>query len=187
MRKKRFMQVSITAALTCSLGLTAIPASATTASPSIPSENSAHTESYSDSEIDTLADNLESLFTHGLTLDEDGSVRVNEKQVVDHFGNHTGNEIISQFRAQSPKVEAKGVGVATKASYGECVLNATGFGTIFGASNETIIAHLNKKEWKKAAEKMVKFLGRHAVKGGVVGLAASLAASGAWCATPWGR
>jgi len=76
---------------------------------------------------------------------------------------------------------------ASTASYGQCVLNFTGFGALFGASEGTILGYINRKDWNKAAQTMVKFLGKQAVKGGVVGLAASLAAAGAWCATPWAK
>ena len=135
-------------------------------------------------EVEELSNNLEELFTNALEAQGDGNFVVNEAALAEHYGEDEAASILQALRGSG-----KSLGTNTPAaqSYGQCVLNFTGFGAIFGASEGTILGYINKKNWKKAAETMVKFLGKQAVKGGAVGLAASLAAAGAWCATPWGR
>jgi len=52
----------------------------------------------------------------------------------------------------------------------EKIMVATGIGFISGGLKEM----LEKKLWSKAAKEIVKIVGKNAVKGGVVGLTASL-------------
>lgn len=136
----------------------------------------------SQAEIDQMAEALEELFTNGMSLSQDGTLRINEAAILAHFGDEEGKAILNNFKAISPHT-----GAVAPASYGQCVLNLTGFGMLFGASHQTILGYLNRQEWNKAAELMVKFLGKQAVKGGAIGLAASLAASAIWCGTPWAK
>ncbi|MFC9934695.1 hypothetical protein [Glutamicibacter sp. NPDC127525] len=185
--KNKFVNASIAAVLTCGLTFTALPASASTPAQLNPAATAIAEDSVSNAEVEKLAKDLEALFTHGITQNEDGSFRVDEMSIIEHFGEVEGGQIIAQFRAQVPQTHIGNIPVASAANYGQCVLNFTGFATLFGASEGTILGYLNRKDWKKAAETMVKFLGKQAIKGGVVGLAASLAAAGAWCATPWGK
>ena len=185
--KNKFVNASIAAVLACGLTFTVLPASASTPAQLNPGAATVANESVTDAEVDKLAKDLEALFTHGITQNEDGSFRVEEKSIIKHFGEVEGKQIIAQFRAQVPQTHIGNIPVASAASYGQCVLNFTGFGALFGASEGTILGYINRKDWNKAAQTMVKFLGKQAVKGGVVGLAASLAAAGAWCATPWAK
>lgn len=46
---------------------------------------------------------------------------------------------------------------------------------------------IEKRLWKQAALTIIKIVGKSAIKGGLAGLAASLAASAAWCLTPWAK
>lgn len=185
--KNKLVNASIAAFLACGLTFTALPASASTPTQVHPAGTKLAEASVSDAEVEKLAKDLEALFTHGITQNEDGSFRVDEQSIIGHFGEAEGQQIIAQFRAQVPQTHTGNLPVASTASYGQCVLNFTGFGALFGASEGTILGYINRKDWNKAAQTMVKFLGKQAVKGGVVGLAASLAAAGAWCATPWAK
>ncbi len=54
-------------------------------------------------------------------------------------------------------------------------------GFFTGGFNKLIERHL----WREAAMYIIKVVGVNANKGGVVGLAALLAAGAIWCATPW--
>lgn len=75
-------------------------------------------------------------------------------------------------------------------AYGRCVLDFTGFGALFGTATGAgsgFMAYLGAKRWADAALVLARFVGTRALLGGVAGLAASLAAAAAWCATPWAR
>ncbi|WP_216382508.1 hypothetical protein [Arcanobacterium phocae] len=71
--------------------------------------------------------------------------------------------------------------------YAKCVIDVTGLGAIGGLFTGAFTKLIEKELWKEAALYIVKIVGKNAFKGGVVGLAASLAASAIWCATPWSR
>lgn len=70
-------------------------------------------------------------------------------------------------------------------SFGQCVLDFAGFGVLFGAAEGTIIGYINARQFEQAARAIIGAVGRSAVRGGAVGLAASLAAGATWCALPW--
>lgn len=142
---------------------------------------------FSPADVDRLARNLEDLFSNGATVRDDGSVFVDSEQILEAFGPAKGAEILAQLQPNNRLPGQVAPLASAPTSYGKCVLNVTGFGTLFGAAEGTIIGYLNRKQWKKAAQTMVKFLGKQAIKGGVVGLAASLAAGSVWCLTPWAR
>lgn len=193
MTNNRYFTIGASTFLACSLILGAGPAHAgTMQSSGSPVEdgasfgdNTVSAGEFSDAEIDALAADIEKLFTSAMVDDGTGGYYLDEEAVLASFGPDEGNAIIGAVRAQVPA--QTGQMQMLRASYGECVLNFTGFGTIFGATEGTIIAYINREQWRQAAETMVRFLGRSAVRGGAVGLAASLAAGGAWCATPWSR
>lgn len=181
----KIAKISMTSIIVGSLSFTSLPAMASTdRAGEADSGASASAEHFTQNEVDELAKNLEELFTHGILDNQDGTFTVDEAAILGHFGPEEGNAIISNFHQQVPQVSIPG-GLVSTYNYGQCVLNFTGFGTLFGASEGTILGYINRQEWNKAAQTMVKFLGKQAVKGGAVGLAASLAAGGAWCATPW--
>lgn len=79
----------------------------------------------------------------------------------------------------------------SKDSYGKCLLKAVGADRLCGLGGvaSAIMNKLSEKKWSDAARLITKEAAKRgvktAVKGGVVGLAATLAASGIWCATPW--
>lgn len=179
-------KISLTSLVVGGLSFTSLPAVASTDRGAGPASGASigSSSDFTQSEVDELSNNLEELFTNGIVDNQDGTFTVNEAAILDHFGPEEGNAIISQFHQQAPQAPTLSGAVSTY-NYGQCVLNFTGFGTLFGASEGTILGYINRQEWNKAAQTMVKFLGKQAVKGGAVGLAASLAAGGAWCATPW--
>jgi hypothetical protein len=182
----RVTKISVASLIVGGLSFTSLPAVASTDRVVGSTSGSSVTSNpdVTESEVNELANNLEELFTNGIVNNQDGTFTVNEAAILGHFGPEEGNAIISQFQQQIPQSLNKG-GVVSTDNYGQCVLNFTGFGTLFGASEGTILGYINRQEWNKAAQTMVKFLGKQAVRGGAVGLAASLAAGGAWCATPW--
>ncbi|WP_422113621.1 hypothetical protein [Gardnerella sp. DNF00536] len=58
---------------------------------------------------------------------------------------------------------------------------------ITGVFTATFKKLLEKQLWKQAAMYILKAVDPSAFRGGAVGLAASLAASAIWCATPWSK
>ena len=181
----------LTTSLVVSLGITAIgaPAYATASSTQESAVNttSADVAGFSGQELDELAGQIETLFTEVLIEQSDGTYLVDEEAALDSFGEETGQAVIQEFRsaALANSFGVAGGGVAAQAGYGQCVLNFVGFGTLFGTAEGSISSAIDKKNWDLAAREIAKVVGKSAIRGGVVGLAASLAAGGAWCATPW--
>ncbi|WP_216430771.1 hypothetical protein [Arcanobacterium phocae] len=86
------------------------------------------------------------------------------------------------------KISVNNAGMQTRSSdYAKCVIDVTGLGAIGGLFTGAFTKLIEKELWKEATLYIVKIVGKNAFKGGVVGLAASLAASAIWCATPWSR
>lgn len=76
------------------------------------------------------------------------------------------------------------------AAYKSCVLDASGLGLftgLFTGAAGGFWAFIGAKRWADAAWVAVRLVGGTAIRGGAVGLAASLAGAAAWCATPWAR
>lgn len=135
----------------------------------------------SEAEINSLADELENFFENVLVNRGNGEYEVDRAALDAQYGKRTAHQVM---RILEPNVPAGQLG-NTRESYGECVLNFTGFGTLYGAADGGIRGYLQARQWRKAAKEIVKLAGRQAVRGGIIGLAASLAAGGAWCARPW--
>lgn len=66
-----------------------------------------------------------------------------------------------------------------------CVVNFTGFGSVYGFLDGSLKADIKAKRFKRPALAIIKIVGRSAVRGGVVGLVASLGAGATWCSTRW--
>ncbi|GAB3246557.1 hypothetical protein GCM10027562_03920 [Arthrobacter pigmenti] len=64
-------------------------------------------------------------------------------------------------------------------------LGHPGYGAVFGIFNCGLVGYIETRKWDEAARLIAKAVGKSAIKGGVVGLTASLAASATWCAVPW--
>lgn len=135
----------------------------------------------SEAEINSLAGELEKFFENVLVDRGNGEYEVDRGALVAQYGKRTAQQVMEILE---PNVSAGQPG-STRETYGECVLNFAGFGTLYGAADGSIRGYLQGRQWKKAAKEIVKLAGRQAVRGGIIGLAASLAAGGAWCARPW--
>lgn len=61
--------------------------------------------------------------------------------------------------------------------YTKCVIDASGLGAIGGLFTGAFSTLIEKRLWKEAAMCTIKFVGKNAFKGGVVGLAAFLSVS----------
>ncbi len=160
----------------------------------------------SDTELKQVEHDLRVIFDVYLTRGADGWI-VHESRVADSRVKVEDLRAIAANlnRAESgPQVRSIGViggsaGLGQSVSpdyafgsqaYLRCVLDYTGFGFLFGTvsgGGGGLVAFLAAKRWADAALVLVKLVGVGALRGGVAGLAASLAAAAAWCATPWAR
>lgn len=74
--------------------------------------------------------------------------------------------------------------VGTKA-WGMCVIGFVFPGVPEGLVSGAVVSWLAKGKYAQVASYLLRAVGPAALKGGGVGLAASLAAGVAWCSTPW--
>ncbi|WP_289354672.1 hypothetical protein [Paenibacillus sp. S-12] len=130
-----------------------------------------------------VASDLKFIFEEA-SVKKDGKYVLNEGKIAQKFGSDNVATISALVKlANGEQLTAnnlKGVthpedGGFSTASWGSCVANQiidfTGIGLLTGAMTEMI----EKKLWDKLAVEIIKIIGKNAIKGGVVGLAASLA------------
>ncbi|MEC1270491.1 hypothetical protein P9C27_18685 [Bacillus vallismortis] len=134
------------------------------------------------SEEDQLAQEMQFIFDDASTL-ENGKYVVNEQLVSEKFGPENVAPIVAFVKMVNGEelTESDLVGIPnpagdfSTASYMGClkdkIIDFTGIGFITGGLQKL----LEKKLWKEAAIQIIKIVGKNAIKGGVVGLAASLA------------
>ncbi|EJW19382.1 hypothetical protein M5X00_05465 [Paenibacillus alvei] len=130
-----------------------------------------------------IASDLKFIFEEA-SVKKDGKYVLNEGEIAQKFGSDNVATISAFVKlANGEQLTAnnlKGVphpedGGFSTASWGSCVANQiidfTGIGLLTGAMTEMI----EKKLWDKLAVEIIKIIEKNAIKGGVVGLAASLA------------
>lgn len=149
-----------------------------------PAVSVAATAEASPQQVDELAKYLEAIYSGELrTADGKFDHEAATAKFGSEFADAVKSKITEQRFASSGSKAAFG-----KDSYGKCLLKAVGLGGLGGATS-AIMNKLSEKKWSDAARLITKEAAKRgvkiAVKGGVVGLAASLAASAIWCATPW--
>lgn len=147
-------------------------------------------------EINELAKDMEFLFTHGTKL-KNGKYVINENVIINKFGKESLPSItafIKMVNNEELKTnDLKGVpdttvktpkGVmkmAKKQSWKQCVgdkiIDATGIGFITGGLWKLI----EREAWKQVAIELAKIAGKNAIKGGIIGLTASLVWFGIKC------
>jgi len=130
-----------------------------------------------------LEKDLQTLFEVYLAQDNSGRWYVTE-------AGRNSTVSTSDLEIIAEAMNGGGIGVAIEGQnrtqgYAECVLQRSGYGFLTSAGREAIKSAINKRAWSLAAKEILKIVGKSAVKGGVVGLASSLAISAVWCATPW--
>ncbi|MFC7993011.1 hypothetical protein ACFUV2_27320 [Streptomyces pilosus] len=156
-----------------------------------PSTAAVATEEVPQQQIDELAKYLEAIH-EGELRTADG--QFDRAAAVSSFGVEFANAVEAELKNRSTASSAtktptmSAAAAKSKDSYGKCLLKAVGLGGLGGATS-AIMNKLSEKKWSDAARLITKEAAKRgvkiAVKGGVVGLAATLAASGIWCATPW--
>lgn len=174
-----------------------LPSFGTKANAEVINLNSEQILNYQD-EIDNLAADLEFLFTDATDL-KDGKYVINEEVIIDKFGVDSlapisafikmvnGEELTINDLKGVPNVESSTSNIsgnfmmAAKQSWKQCVgekiIDATGIGFISGGLWKLI----EREAWKQLAIELAKIVGKNALKGGIIGLAASLAWYGIKC------
>ncbi|MGA5424647.1 hypothetical protein [Streptomyces lavendulocolor] len=188
---KTFRRRAAIVSLVCAAAVTFSGVSSAHAAVQGPAAASISAEEISEQQIDELAKYLEAIYSGELTS-ADGTF--NRAAAEAQFGKEFADAVEAQIAEQraaaapSPKASSGLRAAASKDSYGKCLLKAVGLGGLGGATS-AIMNKLSEKKWSDAARLITKEAAKRgvkiAVKGGVVGLAASLGASAIWCATPW--
>lgn len=186
---KLFHRATLISVVCAAVTLTGVgAANAATVAPR-PAAISTSTE-VSHEQIDELARYLEAIH-EGELRSADGSF--DRTAAVSLFGAEFADAVETelserQVASAGAKSTLSAKAAKGKDSYGKCLLKAVGLGGLGGATS-AIMNKLSEKKWSDAARLITKEAAKRgvkiAVKGGVVGLAASLAASAIWCATPW--
>ncbi|UHA74967.1 hypothetical protein [Paenibacillus sp. 481] len=129
-----------------------------------------------------LASDFKFIFEEASTK-KNGKYVLDEKKVAQKFGQENVASIAAfiklangeQLTAADVKNVPNAMGDVVEESWGSCmqekILQYTGLGFLTGGMKELI----EKKLWDKLAVEIIKIVGKSAIKGGVVGLAASLA------------
>ncbi|MFE9772946.1 hypothetical protein ACFYOV_14920 [Streptomyces sp. NPDC005931] len=176
--------------LVCAAAVTFSGVSTAHAAPQGPAATSVAAEEVSEQQIAELAKFLEAMHSGELTA-ADGTFdrAAAEAKFGKEFADAVATQLAEQRAAAVKSNSTSGPAFAAKKdSYGKCLLKAVGLGGLGGATS-AIMNKLSEKKWSDAARLITKEAAKRgikiAVKGGVVGLAATLAASGIWCATPW--
>ncbi|MER7108458.1 hypothetical protein [Streptomyces sp. NPDC000229] len=188
---KTFRRRAALVSLVCAAAVTFSGVSTAHAAVQGPAVASISAEEISQQQIDELAKYLEAIFSGELTA-ADGTFdrAAAEAKFGKEFADTVEARIAEQRAGAGDPKASSGLraAAASKDSYGKCLLKAVGLGGLGGATS-AIMNKLSEKKWSDAARLITKEAAKRgikiAVKGGVVGLAASLAASAVWCATPW--
>lgn len=160
------------------------------ASEIVDNEPSVVESNVSDANIDNYAKRLEIIFSRYLKFNE-----INKKWTITQSGefSHVPKEVLENLihklnaNASVDKISSNDNHAVRSKDYAKCVLETTGISTLIGVFNGALTRLLENQLWKQAAMYILKAVGPAAFKGGAVGLAASLAASAIWCATPWSK
>lgn len=142
----------------------------------------------SDANIDNYAKRLEIIFSKYLKFDE-----INKKWTVTQAGefSHVPKEVLENLihklnaNASVGEISSNDNHAVRSKDYVKCIIKTTGLIGITGVFTATFKKLLEKHLWKQAAMYILKAVGSSAFRGGVMGLATSLAASAIWCSTPF--
>lgn len=181
---------------TSTVGVAANAAPATSASDSAVSQHREYAgvadEELTASELkasDDLAAEVEELFEGAMVENEQGAYVFDYEKAEKNLGKAKADEIQAEVdrleKAEESNQTTKAGGdrqARASGGYVTCVLEKAGYGTLVGLFTGAYKELIEKKLWKEVAKVIVKTVGASAVKGGVVGLAASLTVAAGWCA-----
>ena len=121
--------------------------------------------------------------------------KINKKWTITQAGefSHVPKEVLENLihklnaNASVDKISSNDNHAVRSKDYAKCVLETTGLSSLIGIFHGALTKLLENQLWKQAAMYILKAVGPAAFRGGAVALAASLAASAIWCATPWSK
>ncbi|MFH0518571.1 hypothetical protein ACHBTE_15500 [Streptomyces sp. M41] len=144
----------------------------------------AATQELSEQQIDELAKYLEGIYD-GELVDSEG--KFDHQGTTDKFGGAFADAVASELESlssQSPTSSERPRVKRSWKSYGKCLMEAVGFGGL-GNASQAFISKLKKRHFRDAAQYLTKQAAKRGLKvagrGGVVGIAAGLAAGSVWC------
>lgn len=194
MRFKKMLATTVLVA-TMSCGQAMLPASAVT----VPEEVSVPSPVQEDVDLQALEAEVTTIFERYLQQDSEGRWSVNVEAVrKDGAPEAELQRIVERFNVPIgkyvfPGSEDKGAGgkgVSPQhrfgsGEWGKCVLNRVVPGVFEAGAGGGIVAWLAKGKYAQVASYLIRAVGPAALKGGGVGLVASLAVGAAWCSTQW--
>ena len=184
---------ALVAAISC--GQAMIPASAVT----VPEDASVPSLAQEDVDLQAVEAEVTTIFERYLQQDSEGRWSVNVEAVRQDGAPEAELQRIAEGfnvpigKYVFPGSEDKGTsGKGASPQYqfgsgewGKCVLNRVVPGVFEVGAGGGIVAWLAKGKYAQVASYLIRVVGPAALKGGGVGLVASLAVGAAWCSTPW--
>lgn len=130
-----------------------------------------------------LTPQIEMLFEGGMSENESGQYVFDYEKAKKNLGEEQANEIQAEILRMTAAEKRARPDTSTRAlnDYTKCVLEKSGYGGLVGLFSGAYKELIEKKLWSEVAKVIVKQVGKSAVKGGVVGLAAALTVSAGWC------
>ena len=191
--KKMLATTALVAAISC--GQAMIPASAVT----VPEDASVPSLVQEDVDLQAVEAEVTTIFERYLQQDSEGRWSVNVEAVRQDGAPEAELQRIAEGfnvpigKYVFPGSEDKGTsGKGASPQYqfgsgewGKCVLNRVVPGVFEVGAGGGIVAWLAKGKYAQVASYLIRVVGPAALKGGGVGLVASLAVGAAWCSTPW--
>ncbi|MDE1566225.1 MULTISPECIES: hypothetical protein [Actinomycetaceae] len=138
-------------------------------------------------EIDAVAADIETLFSVYLSQNKSGKWYITQSGMESEVPQSDLAVIVSMLNGDTRFAGSAGNTTRSLSPYAQCIIDASGLGALGGLFSGAIGSLIERGLWKEAAIKIVKIVGKNAIKGGVVGLAAMLAGSAIWCLTPWSK
>ena len=191
--KKMLATTALVAAMSC--GQAMIPASAVT----VPEDASVPSLAQEDVDLQAVEAEVTTIFERYLQQDSEGRWSVNVEAVRQDGAPEAELQRIAEGfnvpigKYVFPGSEDKGTsgkGASPQhqfgsGEWGKCVLNRVVPGVFEAGAVGGIVAWLSKGKYAQVASYLIRVVGPAALKGGGVGLVASLAVGAAWCSTPW--
>ena len=189
--------MSATTALvaTMSCGQAMLPASAVT----VPEEVSVPSPVQEDVDLQALEAEVTTVFERYLQQDsgdrrsvdveavrQDGAPEAELQRIAEGFNVPIGKYVFPG--SEDKGTSGKGASPQHQfgsGEWGKCVLNRVVPGVFEVGAGGGIVAWLAKGKYAQVASYLIRVVGPAALKGGGVGLVASLAVGAAWCSTPW--
>jgi hypothetical protein len=128
-----------------------------------------------------LASSLEALFEDAIVIDSSGIVSFDEAKVADVVGEEEAAKLAASFRDTQARGSLPQARAAAGNDFVNCMVENSVIGLVSGVVSGSFAELIREKKWDELAEKLWPKLVRSGFAGGVVGVAASLAAGAVQC------